>query len=234
VEHKDFDFEIDTKSITEDGMFEGYASTFGGKPDSGGDVVHRGAFLETIEKRGRNGTGVPILWQHNSQMPIGKYTSLLENDKGLKVQGKLTLGTTQGKDAYELLKDGVIKAMSIGYDAIDHERDKRGIRHLRKLDLWEISLVTFPMNTRAHITAIKEATNERQFEKALREAGLSIQASKWLISNCKNSLRDVWNRDNEGLDSIIDSLRSVNKSIAVNSMLAEIKQVNENLRGQYV
>lgn len=229
MEYKDFNFEIDTKTITEEGTFEGYASTFGGAPDSGGDVIHRGSFLETLEKGGINGTGIPMLWQHDTRNPIGKFPALGENNKGLKVQGKLTLGVNQAKEAHELLKDDVIKSMSIGFDAIEKEHDKNGIRHIKKVNLWEISLVTFPMNARANITTIKAAKNEREFEKALREAGLSWDTCKWLVSNCKDSLREVWNQENEELNPILDSLKTVNQSFGIKSMLSEIERVNKNL-----
>jgi HK97 family phage prohead protease len=195
------DFEIKTmevpfeiKEVLEDGTFTGYASTFGGAPDSGGDVVARGAFTETIQKGGYNGTGIAMLWQHDPKQPIGTWPSIIENNKGLKVTGKLTLGVQQANEAHLLMKDKAIQGLSIGYKTLDYDYDKRrNVRTLKKLELREISPVTFPMNTRATITAVKsiieEATNERELEEALREL-MSKSAAQHIVSLCKDKLFD--------------------------------------------
>ena len=154
-----------------EGVFMGYGSIFGNK-DLGNDIVERGAFLKSINDRGAN--GVKLLWQHKTDTPIGIFEEIREDKKGLKVRGKLALKTQGGNEAYELMKMGALDGMSIGYRADPakqkyDEKNKR--RHLKELDLMEISLVTFPMNPRARIHAVKgEAMNIRDLEQGLRDA----------------------------------------------------------------
>lgn len=242
VENKNFleiPFEIKTEDIQENGIFTGYASTFGGKPDSHGDVIRRGAFSSTIIKGGRNGNGIPMLWMHNAEEPIGIWLEIVENDKGLKVVGQLALEVQKGKEAYELLKLGAIKGLSIGWDvprdsdgnvldgAIERDEKKR-IRYLNKVDLWEISLVSFPSNRRAIITSVKDAiekaTNERELEKALRdECNLSSSASKYVVSLVKDTL---FHRE----DVIKKEMDSFIKKMNENAVLEQLKKVKQNIK----
>lgn len=219
-------FEINQKDITDTGVFEGFGSTFGGKPDSYGDIIKEGAFSETLKKGGRNGNGVAMLWQHKSDNPIGVYSKIVEVQKGLAVTGQLALEVQQGKEAYILMKMGALNGLSIGWDLL---RDSDGnrfedsfemsknnkIRYLKRLELWEISPVTFPANTRATITSVKavieEAKNIREFENALREEGnLSIQAAKYIASLCKPKLEEKWNKD---MYNILYAVRNLRKKI---------------------
>jgi HK97 family phage prohead protease len=140
------------KSRGDDGWsFSGYASTFG-NVDEGGDVVLRGAFTGTLARR------VPrLLWQHDMHEPIGKVLGLREDDRGLHGEFKLSR-TARGHDAYQLLKDGAIDSMSIGYIPEDQEfDDAHNVRKLKSVDLLEISLVSIPMNEEARVTAVKAA-----------------------------------------------------------------------------
>lgn len=151
--YKSVGFELeDLKSRGDDGWsFTGYASTFG-NVDEGGDVVLRGAFANSLARR------VPkLLWQHDMSEPIGKVLGLTEDDRGLHGEFKLSR-TTRGQDAYQLLKDGAIDSMSIGYIPDDQEfDDEHHVRKLKSVDLLEISLVSIPMNEEARITAVKAA-----------------------------------------------------------------------------
>jgi Escherichia/Staphylococcus phage prohead protease len=153
VLYKSVGFELEElKSRGDDGWsFTGYASTFG-NVDEGGDVVLRGAFSNSLARR------VPrLLWQHDMHEPIGKVIGLTEDDRGLHGEFKLSR-TTRGHDAYQLLRDGAIDSMSIGYIPEDQEFDeKSGIRQLKAVELLEISLVSIPMNGEARITAVKAA-----------------------------------------------------------------------------
>jgi len=155
----------------EDGVFVGYGSIFGNK-DLGNDVVEKGAFLKSINDRGAR--GVKLLWQHKTDQPIGIFEEVREDTKGLRVKGKLALGTQGGKEAYELMKMGALDGMSIGYraDPAKQKYDEKNKRRLLKeVDLMEISLVTFPMNPRARIQAVKgEEMNIRDLEKGMRDA----------------------------------------------------------------
>lgn len=192
MENKFLDFPAELKA-EESGYFKGYASTFGGAPDQGGDVVLPGAFANSLVKGGYGGRGVKMLWQHDSHNPIGVWDELVEDSKGLKVAGQLAIKATQGKDAYELMKMGALDGLSIGYDTVIAEAGKGKIkRYLKQLDLYEISPVTFAMNPRASITQVKAAIelaqNEKELEEALREAGMSNSAAKYMVSQCKHVL----------------------------------------------
>ncbi len=178
----------------EEGIFAGYGSTFGGKPDFVGDVVDRGAFVNTIAKGGKFGIGIKMLWQHDHSEIPGVWINLAENDRGLQVEGELLLDTVLGKETRSRLRAKAIGGLSIGYELMkdnkgnalpDSFEEIGGKRHLKNLDLWEVSLVTFPANPRAGVLRIKEATNARSMEKVLRDVGLSRTEAKYVVSLCK-------------------------------------------------
>ena len=152
MDYKSVGFELlDVKARGDDGWsFSGYASTFD-NVDHGGDVVLRGAFRSSLARR------VPkLLWQHDMFEPIGKVLDLEEDDRGL--HGDFLISrTSRGHDAYQLLKDGAIDSMSIGYIPHDDTKTIDGVRQLKAVDLLEISLVSLPMNDEARITAVKSA-----------------------------------------------------------------------------
>jgi len=147
MESKNFKLKI--KQIGEKGEFEGYAATFGNE-DMVGDVIEPGAFTKTLQEN----PNVPILWQHKPDEPIGITTEIVQDQHGLYVKGQLNLATTRGREAYELLKQGVIKGLSIGYETLK-ETWINGVRHIKEVRLWEYSLVTFPANTSAQVVAVK-------------------------------------------------------------------------------
>lgn len=209
-------FEIKADDLKDDGTFSGYASTFGGEPDSVNDIIKRGAFLETLASNGVKGRGIKLLWQHDSRNPIGKWLKIEENNKGLGVEGKLTRGVKQADEAYLLLKDGAIDGLSIGFglDKDGYEIDeKRNIRTLKKVNLYEISLVTFGANAKARITNVKALLKDvktiREVEHILRDAGFSAVESKHLISIVKND-------NKQGLqESVLDALKKVNADLTI-------------------
>lgn len=175
---KDFAFSL-KGDVSQDGVFEGYGAVFG-NVDFGGDVIAAGAFSQTIKDIAATGRKLPMLWQHDSYNPIGVFDEVKEDDTGLYVKGRVFVNTRQGADAYELLKGMAITGMSIGYGTVVSQRDENtGIRTLKQLDLYEVSLVTFPMNDAARVDSVKtkiadgELPTEREFEKFLRDAGFS-------------------------------------------------------------
>lgn len=177
-----FDIEADIKAIKdedEEGGFEGYASVFG-NADLGNDVVVEGAFSKSIARRGAK--GVKMLYQHDAKQPIGVYDEITEDERGLRVKGRLALGTQRGREVYELMKMGAIDGLSIGYrvDAKGYDYDdKRKRRYLKSVDLMEISAVTFPMNPKARVQAVKSDRTIREWESFLRdEGGLSRNEAK--------------------------------------------------------
>jgi len=127
----------------EAGAFSGYASLFG-VVDSGGDVVMAGAFARSLIKRGAS--GVKMLWQHQAAEPIGLWTSIVEDSRGLKVEGRLDLSVARAREALSLMRKGAIDGLSIGFRTQRATTEKSsGVRRLHEIDLWEISVVTFPM-----------------------------------------------------------------------------------------
>lgn len=188
-------FALDLRAIGEDGTIEGYGSVFGVQ-DSYGDVVAHGAFKASLAAHKAGGTMPAMLWQHDSAVPIGVWTDMSEDDKGLKIKGRLVLATEKGREAYELLKAGALNGLSIGFVATEKSwNDKDGTRTLLGVDLWEVSLVTFPANAKARTTSIKAAdasaiTTIRQAERALRDAGFSDDAAKAFLASVKRIAHD--------------------------------------------
>lgn len=137
---------------------EGYANVFGVR-DLGGDIVHPGAFAKTLAERGGK---VRLLWQHNPNEPLGPILDLHEDPKGLYIKAVIS-DTARGRDALALVKDNAFDGFSIGYDPIkgglDYTKEADGstTRNLREVKLWEVSLVTFPMNEASTVTSLKSA-----------------------------------------------------------------------------
>ncbi len=234
-EFLDFPFEIKSEDVEESGIFRGYASTFGvrgSKPDAKRDVVLAGAFGKSIQQGGHTGNGIALLWQHETHNPIGVWNSLVEDKRGLKVEGQLALGVQQGKEAHELLKIGAINGLSYGFDVLDYEKDEKSdVRYLKEVDLWEISPVTFPANVRARVTQVKameDAKTERELERALRDATLSKKEALYIVSLCRNSLRDAGKgvetkRPGKAgqLSQVLSRLREMNVGIEITRRITE-------------
>jgi len=156
LEHKRVSMIID--EITEDGTIRGYGSIFG-NVDLGGDIVAPGAFKKSI--RERKGKVLPMLWNHDPGHPIGKWTAIEEDERGLKMEGRVTPGVSKGSEVLAMVRDGVIDGMSIGFNSIKADRDEvSGVRTLKEVELWEVSLVTFPMNTEATVQGVKALSIE--------------------------------------------------------------------------
>ncbi len=153
-----------------DGMFEGYASLFG-VVDLGRDVVTAGAFAESLARRGAR--GVKLLWQHDPAEPIGTWDGLTEDERGLFVRGRLDLGVARAREVHALMKSGAVDGLSIGFRTVRSRRDAGGIRRIEKLDLWEVSVVTFPMLPDARVRAVKRqpaSAREAELADAIRRA----------------------------------------------------------------
>jgi len=144
---------FDLKRVDAAGTFAGYASLFD-KEDLGHDIVARGAFRDSLAQRGA--AGIKMLFQHNPSEPIGVWQSIVEDARGLYVRGRLTLDVTRAREVLSLMRAGALDGLSIGFRAISGRRDaKTGIRRLTKVDLWEISVVTFPLLPEARIAHVK-------------------------------------------------------------------------------
>ena len=185
-EIKRLDVSFDTKSFHVDAederKFAGYANTFDHK-DRAGDITQRGAFLKSLANHIAKGTNVKMLAHHDMTRPIGVWEKMVEDDKGLYVEGRLTQGVRDADEAYALLKDGALDSMSIGYRVVREEYDRKsGANLLHEIDLHEISLVAIPANQESVITAVKSSPDVRSLEKSLRDAGLSRREAKVLLA----------------------------------------------------
>lgn len=192
------------KEPDQDGVFEGYASVFG-VVDQGMDVVERGAFRKSLGSR-----KVKMLWQHDMSQPIGVWDEIYEDERGLFVRGRLLKEVEKGREAMALLRAGAIDSMSIGYRTMEAipEGDGR-VRKLMEVDLFEISLVTFPMLPDAKVTNVKSITTERDFERFLRDAGYSRKdAVAITLHGFKALLRQRDAGEDEAVTGELDALLS--------------------------
>ncbi len=145
---------VDLKSVEADGTFSGYASLFG-EVDLGRDVVMPGAFRDSLAARGPR--GVKLLFQHDPNEPIGVWLDLAEDGKGLRARGRLMPEVTRGREVLSLMRAGALDGLSIGFRTVTGRSDpKSGVRRLHKIDLWEISVVTFPMLPEARVSTVKQ------------------------------------------------------------------------------
>ena len=164
--------------------FSGYANTFD-HLDRAGDITQKGAFTKSIKKHIAEGTKPLMLMHHDHSRPVGVWEKLVEDAKGLYVEGRLTKGVRDADEAYALLKDGALNSMSIGYKVIEDEYDyEKRANLLHEVDLFEISLVSIPANQQSTVISVKSdnGVDARALEKHLRDAGLSRREAKALLS----------------------------------------------------
>lgn len=167
---------FEVKAVQEDGTFDGFGSVFG-NVDSYKEIVAPGAFAESLAAWKSSGRLPPVLWQHRAGEPIGPYLEMEEQSIGLWVKGKLLVDDVQrAKEARALMKAKAVNGLSIGFVTREDSYDKlTGIRTLKKIDLWEVSVVTFPANPAAQISSVKSAIDGIQSyaeaETFLREVG---------------------------------------------------------------
>ena len=210
-------FGFQTKTVEESGQFEGHGAVFGSQ-DSGRDVIAAGAFKRTLEEHAAKGTRPALLWQHDMHQPIGVYEELREDSRGLYVKGKLALETTRGQEAHTLLKMGALDGLSIGYMTREYEmNEETDVRTLKDVDLWEVSLVTFPMNEEARVAAVKRAVDAgelptiREFEIMLqRDAGFTRSQARVIATRGYKALdadlQDAIDEDATAQDGLQDAV----------------------------
>lgn len=185
VETKFAQMEIKVESASDEFLtVSGYGSVFG-VTDQGGDVVEPGAFRESIA----SGAVPKMLWQHDPSQPIGVWDSVAEDARGLFMRGRISKRTVKGAEVCEMIQMGAIDGLSIGYAIKDNgSRLQDGRRFISDVELWETSVVTFPMNRSAGITEAKsaddmtEAEIKRHVEKSLRKIGISAREAKAMAS----------------------------------------------------
>lgn len=214
-EHRAYALAI--RATGDDGTVEGYGSVFGAR-DTYDDVILSGAFSASLAAHRAAGTMPAMLWQHDPEEPIGVWTDMVEDEKGLRVKGRLVLDAERGRAAHALLKAGALNGLSIGFMAKQwaYDRDTE-VRTLTEIDLWEVSMVTFPAQARARITNVKSADvagliTIRQAEKTLRDAGFSADAAGAYLAQVKRIVlaerdaRDAAARATGAADRLLRSL----------------------------
>ncbi len=168
---------IETPITVDDGLkIEGYASLFG-KADNGGDVVERGAYAASLDKLKAAGRGVKMLWQHDPTQPIGVWDEVREDETGLFVKGRLLGDVEKAREAAALLSAGAIDGLSIGYRTVKATKTNKGQRLLSELELWEVSLVTFPMLPEARVGS-KGNETDAPLDTVLREIAGAFEAAR--------------------------------------------------------
>ena len=166
--------------VVEDGTrIEGYASLFG-KCDQGGDVVEAGAYGKSLKVLKRAGRQVKMLWQHDPAQPIGVWDEVREDDNGLFVKGRIPKDVEKGREAVALIEAGAIDGLSIGYRTVRAHKDGKGQRLLSELELWEVSLVTFPMLPDARVGAKGETLGGA--DNLMRELAEAIQGARQMLA----------------------------------------------------
>lgn len=213
LEHKATQCELKADD-SGDGTFSGYGAVFG-NVDQGGDMIKQGAFTDSLASWKTKGKMPKMLWQHSSRQPIGVWTDMKEDGHGLLVNGRFTKGVQQADEAYALLKDGAMDGLSIGYEPVDFEYVKgTNTRILSKVNLWEISPVTFPMNDAAGVTNVKAAEHIktiREFEDFLRdEGGFSHAAAKAIAAGGFKSSEP---RDEDGAELVREQFKQLAERI---------------------
>lgn len=211
------DFNLSVKAVGDDGTFSGYGSVFG-VVDSYKEIVAPSAFDESLAELKAKGRPVPVLWMHRADSPIGIWEDLHEDDHGLHGSGKLLINdVAQAREAHALMKARAVSGLSIGYWVRESTYDeKTGIRTLTKLDLVEISLVTFPANDEARVEAVKfklargQLPTLPEFETYLREAGFS-KSQRVAIAN--HGLSYLLRSESEGAANC-DGLKSITDTLA--------------------
>nr|DAN62046.1 MAG TPA: prohead serine protease [Caudoviricetes sp.] len=206
---------LEIKSVSETGVFSGYGSVFHNE-DSYGDVVRPGAFKKSLAEWAKKGRLPPMLWQHDRREPIGVFAKMVEDEKGLFVEGRLLIDDIpQARAAYALLKEKALGGMSIGYREILIEQDHdEKVTNLLELDLWEVSVVTFPANEEATVDSVKSALaggglpTLPEFEKFLRDAGFSKSQSVAIASHgLRQLLRDADDTEAKEIESALNILK---------------------------
>lgn len=200
--------------IAQDGTFSGYASLFG-EVDLGRDMVERGAFARSLRRRGA--TGIRLLFQHDPSEPVGRWTEVREDERGLFVRGQLATSSARGREVLALLRDGALDGLSIGYRTVRARKDAAtGIRRILEADLWEISIVTFPMLTGARISSVKgrRLPTKREFERWLtRDAGLTRGDALTVISEGFDALRNARDAVCDTNKALAEKIRRVTRTI---------------------
>jgi hypothetical protein len=176
-----------------------------------------GAFKGSLAEFKRKKQSIPMLWQHSSDAPVGIWDEITEDDRGLRVKGSLIMDVPQAVAARALIKGGAVSGLSIGFRTKEADIDRTtGARKLKKIELWEVSLVTFPMLPEAQVSGIKTVADfdARHWEKAFRDVGLSNSDAKAATAKARQLLLRDGERfgENPTRDGVRDLLLNLRKA----------------------
>jgi HK97 family phage prohead protease len=222
MERTNLDLPFEVKRVEPTGTFQGHASVFEVE-DRMGDVVAPGAFRATLALHRRKGRLPAMLWQHDATEPIGAWTEMREDEIGLFVQGRLFVDDIpRARQALALLKANGLSGLSIGFRTVRREIDDRtGLRRLVEVELFEVSLVTFPALDVARVTGVKAAIDrgrlpsERAFERAVRALGLSRQQARCVVARGYKAL--AADRGGDSVEALLGSIERARRALAVDT-----------------
>lgn len=217
MKYKTLNSQLEIKEVSETGRFSGYGSIFN-NVDLHNDRILPGAFEKTLNRHKQRGSMPAMLWQHKMSDVVGIYDDMTEDDMGLQLSGRLLIGENipEADKAYALMKNKAVRGMSIGFnipkggESFNKEDE---VWEIKEVDLVEVSIVTYPANPEAQIQSVKSAIeNPREFERLLRDAGLSVLQAKRLMSGGYDAL--VQKRDaDDGAEAEIQTLLSTIRSL---------------------
>jgi len=219
MKHKTLVRPLQIKEVSEEGRFSGYGSVFN-NVDHHKDVIMPGAFSKTLERHKDRGTMPAMLWQHSMRDVVGIYDDMKEDDRGLFMEGRLLVKSNipEADKAYSLMKHKAVSGMSIGFnipkggESFNKEDE---VWEIKEVDLVEVSIVTYPANPEAQIQSVKHALeNPREFERLLRDAGLSALQAKRLMSAGYDAMlkRDAEASDEEDQALITQMIKTIGAS----------------------
>jgi len=196
------------KGLAESGEFAGYGSVFDNVDDDL-DVIAPGAFKNTLQTWSKKGKLPPMLWQHDRREPIGYYSKMEEDQKGLYVEGRLLVESDpMAQRAHAHLRAGTVSGLSVGFRISDSHVDERGVRKITDLQLYEVSLVTFPANESAQVESVKHALESpRNLERFLRDTGLTRSQAKGITAAGFKALNRC-DDEEEALQQLLKTLRN--------------------------
>ena len=222
-EFLNFEFEVKA-SEDEKGIIEGYGSVFG-NVDFHNDVIEKGAFVKTLKKQ------LPaMLLQHNSNDVIGVWTLAKEDNNGLKLTGSLNMEVQKARESFHLAKQGALRGLSVGFYTKQEEMIK-GVRHIKEVELLEVSLVTFPANNLARVSGVKSddaPKTERELEAALRELGYGKKAAMAIISVGFKGFQAMQRDADDGMEK--DKQRDADDN-ELKKILDQLDQIKQQLKG---
>ena len=229
MNHNRLTVPLELKSLNK-GEFEGYGSVFGNE-DLGGDVVMKGAFSRSLHEHKQKGSLPLMFWMHNPEKVAGKWLEMSEDDAGLRVKGMLA-DTPLGNEIHTLLKMEAVRGLSIGFSINDQEW-KGDTRLIKEAKLWEVSVVSLPMNPLAQVAHAKSQLSAlgeyvptaREFERILRDVGCSQSTAKRIISKVfDGQSREVPDDPVDEQLGVADLLKNINESFELRSIQQILKR----------